>query len=259
MLIGIGFAGICFIMLGNDIVKAIYHQFKSTPYEWYTVKVLKEKREWWKWALAVGTFALGLYWMLPASWVGQTDARAFKQKPEFTAYYACKYEIAHYGDGMGFAELVKENGEFTISKIFTDEGFIVLNYAWEYDDEFDSFISLTFCSEDDSGICLTGAPISKEIACEGRDTEVFGYPDATKEYCQACRVCGAGYYTGCRDSSEWMCPECTENVQTICDICHERCPLWRGSKDEYVICEYCLRNWFKDTDLRYYFRGGEWP
>lgn len=259
MLIGVGFAGICFIMLANDIVKTIYHQFKGTPYEWYTVKVLKEKREWWKWVLVVGALAVGIYWLLPASLVGQADARAVRQKPEYTAYYTCKYEIAHYGDGVGFAELVKKDGSFTISRLFTDEGFIILDYACESNEEFDHSIWLSFCTEDDSSICLTGDPVSKEIACTGKETEIFGYPDATKEYCQACRVCGSGFYTGCINSSAWMCPACTENCETSCDICLESCPLWRGSEDEFVICEYCLRNWFKDNDLRYYFGTGEWP
>lgn len=259
MLIGVGFAGICLILFARDIINAIIHQFKNTSYEWYTVKVLKQKREWWKWVLAVGAFAIGIYWLLPASLVGQADARAFRQKPEYTAYYTCKYEIAHYGDGTGFAELIKTDSKFTISRLFTDEGFIVLDYACESDEEFDRSIWLSFCSEDDSSICLTGDPVSKEIACTGRDTEVFSYPDASKEYCQMCRECGNGYYIDCMDSSEWMCPNCTESVQTICDICHERCPLWKGSTDEYVICEHCLTNWFKDPDLRCYFRDGEWP
>lgn len=258
MTLAVLFAGFCCLMVLSDIVKTVYHQFKGDAYEWYTVKVFKERREWWKWVLAAGMFAIGLYCLLPNSLVGQEDFRAFRQKPEYTAYYKCEYEINHFGNGTGYAELKREDSQFTIVKVYTDDGYILLNYTLTEDDDLDYGINLSFCSEWDSSVILVGDPVQPEIAQVGYNKEIFGYPDPTKEYCRSCRTCGAGYYSQCIDGSTWLCPSCTEKCQTSCDICFERCPLWYGSKDDYVICEYCLSTWFCDEDLRYYFRTGEW-
>jgi len=259
MTLGVLYVGFCCLMVLGDIVKTVYHQFKGDGYEWYTVKVLKEKREWWKWALAAGLFAAGVYWLLPNSLIGEADFRAFRQKPEYMAYYECKYDIEHFGEGSGYAELRRENGQYTIVKIYTGDGYIQLNYTLTDEDDIDYSVDLSFCSEDDSSVHLLGGPVQKGIAQTNGKKEVFGYPDPTKDYCLVCRVCGAGYYAGCIDGSEWMCPECTDECETSCDICLEICPPWKGSSDDYVICDYCLDNWFRDEDLRYYFGAGEWP
>ncbi len=256
MLIGVAFAGTCLLFFAYDIVKEICCQFQNKPHEWYTIKVLKAKREWWKWVLAIAAFAWGMYWFLPSAWVGKADFRASRQKPEYTAYYPCNFNIPHYKEGFGHIELIKEDNTYTISRLYTDDGFIVIDHVYDSYDALYDPVTIYFCDEN-SYISINDGPVSKDIACTGKTKEVFGYPDATKDYCLACRVCGAGYYARCLDSSEWMCPDCTENCSSNCSICFEPCPPWRRSNDEFVICEYCLHNSFKDEDLRYYFVTGE--
>lgn len=258
MVAGVLFVSWCVLIVIQDIVKAVYHQFKGDNYEWYSVKALKENRVWWKWAIALVAFIIGAYWMLPNSIVGEADFRAFKEKPDYTAYYECEYDIEHYGKGKGYAELRRENSIYSITRIFVDGGHIILDRELTAEDEIDSSINLSFCNLHDSSVRLVGSPVKKEVAQPDVSKEVFGYPNPTKEYCLSCRSCGAGYYARCANGSEWLCPDCSDECKTYCDICFEKCPPWRGSSDDYVICEHCLGRWFQDEDLRYYFGTGEW-
>ena len=258
MTLGLLYIGFCCLMVITDIAKAVYHQFKGEGYEWYTVKVLREKREWWKWVIAAAVFTAGLYWLLPSSIVGKEDFRALKQKAAYTAYYECEYNIEHFEKGTGYAEIRKSNHEFTIVKIFTESGIVLVDYTLTEDDDLEYSVGLSFCYEDDSWIKLGEGPVLREeMGTIGTDV-VFGYPDPTREYCLACRSCGAGYYAGCIDSSMWLCPQCTDECKTSCAVCFEICPPWQTG-DDYVICEYCLSSGFQDEDLRYFFITGEWP
>ena len=242
----------CCLVLACDIIATIRSQFKGDSYEWTTIKLLKQKRVWWQWALIAALLVFGVYSLLPDSLVGKEDFRADREQPEYTAYYACEYDIRHFGKGNGYVEITKENGEYTISKIYTSSGIVLVDHLLTEDDDLKYSIRLSFCSDGDSSIKVKDGPVGEDAFSTMKQSVVFGYPDPTKSYCSPCRGCGRGYYS-CVDASAYLCPDCTYKCKTGCAYCGEKCPPWPGLKDGFVVCEDCLAKGFADKNIRYYF------
>lgn len=204
MAVSVLFVLCCVICVIVDIAKTIYSQFKGTEYQWHTIKVLKEKREWWKWVLATGVFAVGIYWMLPLSIVGEADFRASRQKPEYTAYYECKYSIEHFGVGEGHIAIQKI-GETIIAKtLYTDEGALSLNLYMESDDVKNSRVRGNLGDNCYAEITIKDGPIDVDLVKLNHKNIPLAIDGVPCDYCE--KLFPEEYaYT---ETNEVICPNC---------------------------------------------------
>ena len=209
----------CIALLIFDIVMAVYCQFRSKNYEWYSIKVIKGKREWWKWVISICAFAVGIYAIIPNSVTGKADFRADLEKPSYTAYYECEYSSEHFGKGKGYISVIKENGKYKLGCLYTDYGRVYLDCT--YEEDISESLSFYICEGDHQcKVKIGNGPVNDAVVYSEKYDAVFGYPD------------------------------CSDENMSFCARCYEPCEKWPLRSDDYVICEYCLTNLFEDEWLR---------
>lgn len=233
MLIGISFAGTCLALFVSDIAKAIYHQFKGAPYEWYTIKVLKENREWWKWVLAIAVFVMPFYIILTNQPAEQED---FCQE---IRYYECNYRVVanESAKGTGIVLVAHKDEKLTAEALFTEHGFVQLGFFVEAIDDNHSFIY---------GDIKDGGYIEIDIENGPVDPDTLHLSDGKFYYYgEQCEWCGVVLPTEyIYDDGGNKCPTCVykdyEYMNSVgvwkCGICND---YFDGSKTELSLCPWC--------------------
>ena len=212
------FVVVCAVYFITDLAMTIYRQFRGKDHKWKSIEVLKDKREWWKWVIAIAAFAIGVFFLIPISITGKADFRAEFEKPSYTAYYECEYRCAHTGRGTGYVALTRDRGEYRLDCLYTDYGKIYLDY--EFDNKVQEDVSLIFCGgECECDITIGAGPVDDAFMNEAKYANCLGQPD-------------------CSD----------ENVLE-CARCYELCEKWTRL-DDYVLCEHCLEVLFDDERMR---------
>ena len=261
----------------QDILKSAWHQFKGTPYDWFTVKWLKEKREWWKWIVCVSAFCVGIIYFLPNSIGGKADFRADRELLEYTAYYECEYDIEKYGSGSGYVSISREDNVYCAVYLFTDDGKIALDLYLDNDELERSHVRSLLGKAYEVRIDIGSGPLERDsiilnnneiflapnpVECEGCweffdgryavETSIGRIicPSCLEDDFNAlldgevllCYVCG-GYYFPPDSYGFGLCDDCCQEYIVHCRTCDERTYCWYDG--EFSLCQKCAESFFR--------------
>lgn len=266
------------LFLFQDILKTVWNQFKGIPYEWYTIKVLKEKHDWWKWLLSILAFCAGVYYLLPNSVIGKADFRANRELPEYTAYYECEYSIENYGSGSGYVSVRREDGSLCATWLFTDNGKIALDLYMEGDKEDRSSVRGSIANDYYADVDIGSGPLKRDsIPLNYNDVYLAPNPlecdscweffcgdyafETTNGY-NICPLCAEeelnallngevlrcyyceGYYYPSDSDGFGLCYNCCQEYISSCHNCGDHTYRWHA--DDFTLCPKCAGEIFSD-------------
>lgn len=266
----------------NDIVKTVVSQFKGGNYQWYTIKVLKEKREWWKWVICVSAFAVGFYFFIPISVTGEADFRAKREKPEYTAYYKCEYSIENFGSGDGYISIRREDGVLYADYLFTNDGKLHLGLELDDDNEDRSYIRGSIATDYYADIDIGEGPLERNsldlkywdiqlsqdpVECYNCyqiiDSE-FAYSRDDRSFCPncvrdefdalldgevlRCVICKS-YYFPLDSFGYGLCWDCSLEHLTGCSFCGQYTFTWYN-EDGFSLCPECAGELYSDEGIQ---------
>lgn len=180
-----------------DLYNAIKAQFKNEQYKWHTIALIKEELDWKKGVLIVVWIAvvISAYW--PFLGERKEDYRAERQKFEYSALYACYYDIPHYGNGVGHVLISHADGMYIIERVYTSDGIVLVEQEIDLDDLEDDEFDLCFCGWHDSYFEVMEGPLSYSEV-NYIDTNIsFGYPEPNAKYCYKCSQCEEWHHKKC--------------------------------------------------------------
>lgn len=266
-----------------DILHSVQCQFKGIQYEWYSIKTIKEKREWWKWLIGVGAFIAGIYYLLPNSIIGKADFRSDREKPEYTAYYECEYSIENFGSGDGYISIRKEDGSLYAEYLFTSDGKLCLDLALDDDNEDRSYVMGSITTDYYADIDIGDGPLNRDsldlkywdiqlpqnpVECDicyqiigakyaYSEDNFFYCPDCIYSafdymrdpYIWKCERCCA-FYDGSETDLIGLCPDCEAEYGKPCANCGRYAEVIGSSDNDFILCEICLALTLHDTATR---------
>ena len=180
-----------------DLCGAIKAKIKSEQYKSKIMKFIKEEIDWKQACLIVVWIAIVLsaYW--PFFKERKEDYRAERQKAEYSALYACYYDIPHYGNGVGHVLISHADGLYIIERVYTSDGIVLVEQEIDLDDLEDDEFDLCFCGWHDSYFEVKEGPLSYSEV-NYNDTKIsFGYPEPNAKYCYKCSQCEEWHHKKC--------------------------------------------------------------
>lgn len=266
-----------------DILHSVQCQFKGIHYEWYSIKTIKEKREWWKWLIGIGAFIAGIYYLIPNSIIGKADFRSDREKPEYTAYYECEYSIENFDSGRGYISIKRADGTLYAEYLFTSDGKLHLDLALDDDLKDRSYIRDSIAKDYYAKIDIGEGPLDQDsldlkywdiqlpqnpVECDAC-WEVFegdySYSVEGQYFCPDCiynafdyarspsvwkceRCCA--FYNGSDTALIGLCPDCEFEYGRQCANCGSYAEVLGASDNDFALCDFCLALTLYDPEMR---------